>query len=199
MKGTIICLSLLLAAFALSAQPPAAGMVHFESTGLATMNLAGRTASQKMSMQLRLTFSGVHYKVEAALGQESGFGFIGSMVKFYDPAEKALYQIVETNGERIAMLSHIPRISSFKLTGRTDTLLGYTCKEFTCLYQGDTARGWFTDALPDIISPIGPQPVPGALLKLISEKAEFTARSISIGDHIEITDLQMPKNIRRKN
>jgi len=80
-------------------------------------------------------------------------------------------------------------------TGKTQTILGYTCIEFTCIFLGEEATGWYSTGLPSVISPVGPLGLPGGLIRLESKKHKYSAIDIKMRVAIKESELQLPKDV----
>ncbi|MEI9810620.1 MAG: GLPGLI family protein [Bacteroidota bacterium] len=181
------------------AQNPVMGTISYETSSLSKMNINGQEFEQKMNLNITLDFSGDNYKLSASMvpgGANGGTGIRISgapqMFQYYVPVEKVFYQVTAAKGKTYAIRIEPKKITDFVSTGNTETMLGYTCNEFTCTYNGETATGWYSTALSTVISPVGSLGLPGGLIKLESKNYKYTATGIKTDTPVKKADLKLP-------
>ena len=185
----------------INAQAPLNGTISYSSESISKMNFGGQELEQKMNMHLTQDFSGVYYRLSASLqnappGTGAGIKISGGpqMFQYYDPADKFLYQLQNFNGKNYALRYESKKITGLVLTGKTQTILGYACVEFTGIYFGEQASGWYSTHLSSMVSPAGPLGLPGGLIRLESKKHKYIATEIKMGTAVKESDLQLPKD-----
>lgn len=186
----------------INAQTPLHGTIAYSSENIIKMNFGGQEQEQKMSMIVTQDFSGEYYRLAASLqsspsGTGAGINIKGGaqMFQYYDTADKFLYQLQQLKGKNYAIRFESQKITGLVLTGKTQTILGYTCVEFTGIFFGEQATGWYSTDLPSMISPAGPLNLPGGLIKLESKKHKYFATEIKMGALVKESDLQLPKDV----
>jgi GLPGLI family protein len=184
------------------AQTLPSGTMSYSSENISKLNFGGQELEQKMNMSVTQDFSGEYYRLAASLqsspsGTGSGININGGaqMFQYYDTADKFLYQLQQLKGKNYAVRVESQKITGLVKTGKTETILGYTCIEFTGIFFGETATGWYSTDLPSIVSPVGPLGLPGGLIKLESKKHKYTATKIKMGALVKESDLQLPKDV----
>lgn len=204
MKNTFIIICLLMACGAvndIAAQTGKKGIIVYQCQSVASMNMGGQTRTQKMGLDIRLLYSEAHCKLEASLQMNvattGNVKFNGDMFQYYDPSDKSFYQVQSLGGKNYAIKNEIHQMKNIVETGKTETILGYVCREFTCTYKNEKATGWYSEKLPSKFSPIGPQDVSGTILKFISPVYEFTAVEVSTDKDLKESDLKLPGNVQK--
>ncbi|HEV7781352.1 MAG TPA: GLPGLI family protein [Chitinophagaceae bacterium] len=183
-------------------QSPVSGTATYESENLSRMNMGGQQLEQRMNLSLSLDFSGKYCRVTALLGvgpQEIGGGGlklngIPPQQKYYVPGDKAFYQLTQAKGKIYAIRSEPKDITDLSITGRKDTIFGYTCHEFTYKSNGELVTGWYTPDLPAIVAPHEVTGVPGGILKIESKNYNSMVTSIKVGTTVSEADLKLPAN-----
>lgn len=181
------------------AQGQGAGTLVYQSESISTIQAGGRSFQHQMNMRVTFEFSGNHYRLGASLqgtGAGNGPGVtIGGgaqQYKYYDPADKLVYQVVPVNGIQYAFPGPADKITDLVTTGKTDTVLGYSCTQFTGNYRGEPVTGWYSTGLPAMVCPLGPLGLPGGLTRLEAKNFKYTVISIQMGTAAPEASLQLP-------
>jgi GLPGLI family protein len=186
----------------INAQAPLPGKISYSSEIISKMSFGGQVLEQKMNMSVTQDISGGHYRLTASLqtspaGTGSGINITGGaqMFQYYDPVDKLLYQLQHFKGKNYAIRVESQKITAVVTTGKTETILGYTCIEFTAVFSGEPATGWYCADLPSVISPVGSLDLPGGLIRLESKRHKYLATEIKMGVPVKESDLQLPKDV----
>jgi GLPGLI family protein len=184
----------------IKAQAPLNGTISYSSENISKMNFGGQELEQKMNMNITEDFSGAYCRLTASLQSSSpgsGININGGakMFQYYDPGDKYLYQLQHLKGKNYAIRVEAKKVTDLVKTGKTQTILGYACIEFTGIFFGEQATGWYSTDLPSMISPVGPLGLPGGLIKLESKKHTYSATEIKMGIAVKESDLQLPKDV----
>ena len=175
------------------------GIISYTSVSTARINMGGQEIQQKMNFALTLSFSGSLFRLAASMQSASsaagsGIQINGSpqMFQYYDSVDNTSYQLTNINGVNYAIAVEQNKLTDMKKTGKTQTILGYACIEFTCNYNGEAATGWYTPDLPAVVSPVGLLGLPGGLIKLESGKHTYNATDIKLEAVVNRAELVLP-------
>lgn len=195
----VICLT----AQMLAAQTIKSGTIKYSIERQAQIQFSGKQLTQKMQTVDQLDFSDGYYRLICSLmpAEEAVSGINVStgaaiMTAFYMPKERAVFQHMQSNGKHYGLVQNKTILTSIQPTGKMDSIMGFRVEEFTCLYNGETAQGWYCTSLPSMISPFGNLGLPGALLRFNSPAAVVQLLSIELNQVHEVKDLQLPADTK---
>lgn len=186
-----------------SAQVPQTGVLTYNTVYEYKTNIGGRPGpSQKMPMGIEITYSGDYYLVLASMGGQSvgniqiaGGGM--KMKRYYDPSDKSMYNVNIIGQDAYFVKKDDQPISNMKETGNTKEILGYPSHEFTCVYNGVTAKGWYSKLLPSHVSPEGNLGLPGGIVSLESEKVKIELTSAKLGTLVTEAETKIPAGSKK--
>jgi len=179
-------------------QLPSAGMIHYKTALTASIQAGGSTMKQQIELQMELSLFGKNYKVAASpVAIPSSNVQLGGMklYKFYESETNGIYSLTPLRSEQYAVLNQ-PLIIDVKETGKTKEVLGYLSHEFTCTYNGSSAKGWYAKSLHAYVSPEGNLGLPGMLMSFQSEQMTIQVEKIDWTTAVKEDEVKLPKGTK---